>query len=185
MLVISRRVNESLLLGDDIRVTVLEAGSEQVRLGIEAPRSVTVLRQELAEEVRRRNVAASRVRSDDLAEMSRRLGSRQTFSVALCVADRMKAVDFYRKALGFRSIPGGPRALPGALRLNLGDTNLWIYEAPHEETGGGAFLTLPVADPAAAHKQALSFGAKDCPGPFPGALAVADPNGYRFLLVRE
>lgn len=185
MLVISRRVNESLLLGDDIRVTILEAGSEQVRVGIEAPRSVTVLRQELAEEVRRRNVAASRVRSDDLAEMSRRMGARQTFSVALGVTDRPRALDFYRKALGFRNTPGGPRALPGTLRMTLGDTSIWLFESHEEPPGPGAYLVLPVPDPAAAQRQALAMGGSAWPAPFPEAVTVADPDGHRFLLVRE
>lgn len=184
MLVISRRVNESLLVGDDIRITILEAASDQVRIGIQAPRSVTVLREELAEEVRRRNVAASRVRSDDLAEMSRRLGVRPTFSAALGVADRQRSLDFYRRAFGFRSTPGGTRGIPGALRLTLGDTSLWLYEA-HEAPGSGSFMVLPLPDPAAALRQALALGGSAWPAPFAEAVTVADPDGHRFLLVRE
>ncbi|MBK5289160.1 MAG: carbon storage regulator CsrA [Acidimicrobiia bacterium] len=47
MLVLTRRVNERIVIGDDITVTVLEVHGEQVRLGIEAPRDVKVFREEV------------------------------------------------------------------------------------------------------------------------------------------
>lgn len=47
MLVLTRRKNESIVIGDDIVVTVLEVKGEQIRLGITAPRDVQVYRQEL------------------------------------------------------------------------------------------------------------------------------------------
>ncbi|MBC7819205.1 MAG: carbon storage regulator CsrA [Planctomycetaceae bacterium] len=47
MLVLARRVGEEIVIGDDIRVTVLEVRGNQVRLGIVAPKSVRVLRQEI------------------------------------------------------------------------------------------------------------------------------------------
>ena len=47
MLVLSRRIGESIVIGDDITVTVLEVRGDVVRLGIDAPRSVTVQRSEL------------------------------------------------------------------------------------------------------------------------------------------
>ena len=47
MLILRRKAGESLLLGDDIKVTVLDAYEGGVRLAVEAPRSVTVLRSEL------------------------------------------------------------------------------------------------------------------------------------------
>jgi carbon storage regulator len=50
MLVLSRRVSESLLIGPDVRITVLKVERSHVRIGIEAPGSVTVLRAELVEE---------------------------------------------------------------------------------------------------------------------------------------
>jgi carbon storage regulator len=59
MLVIRRRVGESLLIGDDIEVEILDSGSSQVKLGIRAPRSVGVLRKEIRI-VRDQNRAAAR-----------------------------------------------------------------------------------------------------------------------------
>jgi carbon storage regulator len=49
MLVLSRKVSESLLVGQDIRITVLKVERSHVRIGIEAPGTTTILRAELAE----------------------------------------------------------------------------------------------------------------------------------------
>lgn len=48
MLVLSRRVHESIMIGDDIEVTVVRIEGNQVRLGITAPRHVAVVRTEIA-----------------------------------------------------------------------------------------------------------------------------------------
>ena len=47
MLVLTRRPNQSIMIGDDIVVTVLEVKGDQIRLGITAPRDVQVYREEL------------------------------------------------------------------------------------------------------------------------------------------
>ena len=47
MLVLTRRVNERIVIGDDITVTVLEVHGDQVRIGIDAPRDVKVFREEV------------------------------------------------------------------------------------------------------------------------------------------
>ena len=47
MLILTRRSNETIKIGDDIKVTVLEIKGNQVRLGIEAPGEVVILREEL------------------------------------------------------------------------------------------------------------------------------------------
>ena len=48
MLVLTRRVDESILIGEDIRITVVKIkGTQQICLGIDAPRNVPVLREEL------------------------------------------------------------------------------------------------------------------------------------------
>lgn len=59
MLVLSRRVGERLMIGDDVVVTVLEVRSDGVRLGIDAPRSVAVNRAEVLEAVQASNVEAT------------------------------------------------------------------------------------------------------------------------------
>ena len=47
MLVLTRRINERILIGDEIVVTVLEVHGDQVRLGIDAPREIKVFREEV------------------------------------------------------------------------------------------------------------------------------------------
>ncbi len=47
MLVLSRKLNESILIGDHIRITIVGLRGNQVRLGLEAPPEVTIVRQEL------------------------------------------------------------------------------------------------------------------------------------------
>lgn len=58
MLVLSRRTGEGILLGDDIVVSVLQVKGDRITLGIEAPREVAVLRQELVDAVAEENQAA-------------------------------------------------------------------------------------------------------------------------------
>ena len=62
MLVLSRRPEQSLVLGDEITITVLGIDGDRVRLGIDAPRRITVLRQELYAQVKNANVAAAATR---------------------------------------------------------------------------------------------------------------------------
>ena len=53
MLVLSRRVNESIVINDDITVTVIEIRGDKVRLGVEAPAEVPVHRREVLDAIRR------------------------------------------------------------------------------------------------------------------------------------
>ena len=48
MLILRRKKNESILIGDSIRITVLESASDGVRLAIDAPRQMSILREELS-----------------------------------------------------------------------------------------------------------------------------------------
>ena len=50
MLILSRRVGESVLIGKDVSITVLRVKGDQVRLGVQAPKEITVQRDELLEE---------------------------------------------------------------------------------------------------------------------------------------
>ena len=58
MLVLTRRAGESIVIGDDVRVVLLEVRGDTVRLGIDAPRSVQVNRAEVYAEVQAANAAA-------------------------------------------------------------------------------------------------------------------------------
>lgn len=59
MLVLSRRKNETICIGDDIEVTVVDVRGDKVRLGIDAPRSVVVHRKEILLKILAEQEAAS------------------------------------------------------------------------------------------------------------------------------
>lgn len=58
MLVLTRRPGESIIIGGDITVTVLEVRGDQIRIGIDAPRSVKVHREEVLREITQTNTEA-------------------------------------------------------------------------------------------------------------------------------
>lgn len=58
MLVLSRQRDESIVIGDDIVVTVVDIRGDKVRLGIEAPKTITVHRQEVYEAIQREAAAS-------------------------------------------------------------------------------------------------------------------------------
>ncbi len=64
MLVLTRRANQSIMIGHDIVVTVLEVRGDQVRLGIRAPRSIDVHREEVFANLQQANQAAARSARD-------------------------------------------------------------------------------------------------------------------------
>ena len=59
MLVLSRKVNQSIMVGDNVRVVVVAVDRDQVKLGIEAPREIAVHRSEIYEEIQRSNRSAA------------------------------------------------------------------------------------------------------------------------------
>ena len=72
MLVLARRLNESIMIGDDIEVVIIDIKGDQVKLGIRAPKRVTVHRKEIYDEIRKENIAAvdSNVKPEELKEIS-------------------------------------------------------------------------------------------------------------------
>lgn len=66
MLVLTRKVNQSIMIGNDIEVIVLEVRGEQVRLGIKAPRTVTVHRREIYDAIQQENLLAAQSKPEDV-----------------------------------------------------------------------------------------------------------------------
>jgi carbon storage regulator len=67
MLVLSRKKGQSIMIGHDIEISIIDVQGEQIRLGINAPRSVTIHRKEVFEEIIQENKqAASTATSPDI-----------------------------------------------------------------------------------------------------------------------
>lgn len=80
MLVLSRKIGQSLLIGNDIRIKVVEIRGQQVRLGLEAPDDVPVIREELHREVAENNARAANPDGAAVAELAARLRRQGTKS---------------------------------------------------------------------------------------------------------
>lgn len=61
MLIITRKKGESLMIGDDIEIVVSKIDDGSVKIGIKAPKDVTILRKEIYEEVKNENREASKI----------------------------------------------------------------------------------------------------------------------------
>jgi len=77
MLVLSRRAGESVVLGEDVTVTILEVRGDVVRVGIDAPRSLKVHRAELLAQLEQSNRQAASPSEDAVANLARALGERE------------------------------------------------------------------------------------------------------------
>ncbi len=68
MLIITRRPGEKIMVGDDVVVEVIEVSGSSVRIGIAAPKSIPVYREEIWEAVKAENQAAAAVEVDELPD---------------------------------------------------------------------------------------------------------------------
>src|SRR5947209_6470313 len=68
MLVLSRQRGEAIVIGDDIEITIVDIRGDKVRLGIHAPRSITVHRKEVYDAIKGENRAAAQMRPEDLPQ---------------------------------------------------------------------------------------------------------------------
>ena len=68
MLILTRKLGERITIGDDIVISLIEIKGSQVKLGIEAPKSVIIHRQEVYERIKEENLRSSEVRTSDLTK---------------------------------------------------------------------------------------------------------------------
>ncbi len=69
MLVLTRKINESIIIEEDIKIKILEVKGEKVKIGIIAPKHLTILRDELYQEVSQQNKKASDISDKSLKEL--------------------------------------------------------------------------------------------------------------------
>jgi len=69
MLVLSRKRDESIMVGENVEITVIEVRGDVVKLGVRAPRSVAVHRKEVFEAIQRENIEAAKASRTGLARI--------------------------------------------------------------------------------------------------------------------
>ena len=77
MLILTRKVNQKIVIGSEIEVSVVEIRGDQVKLGIVAPRTVNVHRYEVFAQIQAENRAAAATAESDLARLPRLMSSRE------------------------------------------------------------------------------------------------------------
>jgi carbon storage regulator len=79
MLVLARRVDESIMIGDEIEIVIIDIKGDQVKLGIKAPRRITVHRKEIYNDIQEENIAArnSKFKPEMLREISDYIGKKK------------------------------------------------------------------------------------------------------------
>ncbi len=71
MLVLSRHRDESIMIGDNVMITIVDIRGDKVRLGIEAPQEIPVHRQEVYEAIKRENQKAARVNPNEISDIGK------------------------------------------------------------------------------------------------------------------
>ena len=69
MLVLSRQRDETIMIGDDVEITIVDIRGDKVRLGINAPRHIQVHRKEVYEAIKRENQQASNLTPRDVSDI--------------------------------------------------------------------------------------------------------------------
>ena len=76
MLVLTRKSNQSIMIGDEIEISVLAIMGEKVRIGIQAPRNIPVFRKEVYLEIKQEQAAANQGASAEVDEALREMGQQ-------------------------------------------------------------------------------------------------------------
>ena len=71
MLVLSRHRDESIMIGDDVVVTIVDIRGDKVRLGIDAPQDIPVHRQEVYDAIKRENQRASNLHPSEMRDLGK------------------------------------------------------------------------------------------------------------------
>ncbi|MGC8554943.1 MAG: carbon storage regulator CsrA [Candidatus Acidulodesulfobacterium sp.] len=71
MLILTRKAGESIKIGDDVTIEVLSMSGSNVKIGIDAPKSINILRKELYDMIKNENISASAVSLDDISGLNK------------------------------------------------------------------------------------------------------------------
>ena len=71
MLIVSRKTDQAIKIGDDITITIIDIHGDQVKIGVDAPRDVKVFRQEVFNAIKTENTAAASVNTDKILDLSK------------------------------------------------------------------------------------------------------------------
>ena len=77
MLVLTRKTDESIIIGDNIAVTVVAVEGDHVRLGVTAPKDIAVHRQEVYEQIKKENLEAAQSSSTDISSVLKLMSPRK------------------------------------------------------------------------------------------------------------
>jgi len=77
MLILTRKAGESIVIANDIIVKVIETGKNSIRIGIDAPREISVLRQEVFDAIQKENILSSQGTDNiDIANAAKLIGNK-------------------------------------------------------------------------------------------------------------
>ncbi|MGI6727432.1 MAG: carbon storage regulator CsrA [Anaerovoracaceae bacterium] len=77
MLVISRKAGESLVISDNIKINIISIGNDKVTIGIDAPKDVKIIREELFETIEANKVSAEKPANNDLNKIANLIKNRK------------------------------------------------------------------------------------------------------------
>lgn len=76
MLALTRKIGESIIIGDDIELTIIAVNGDQVKIGVDAPKSVPIYRKELFLQIQEENKAAASISDEGAKALKELLGKK-------------------------------------------------------------------------------------------------------------
>jgi carbon storage regulator len=140
MLVLSRKLGQRLTIGDDIVLTVVKIDATQVRIGIEAPRTVRILREELVSQLLAGPVATPGLARQDPAPRTRHVMPRIEGGTAMtaveklleAIKDKPHSFSYLRRSVGMRLTD---RQFVNLVKRNPGRFALVVFRRKGETAG--------------------------------------------------